>query len=85
MVTEGVTFGVSVTSTSSCEALQGLLVIVHRSVYATPGVPVNVDVGLEAFPKEPPAPLTLVQVPVPTVGELPASVTNVSPQVDDPI
>ncbi len=41
----------------------------------------KVDVALEAVVIDPPVPLTIVQAPVPTVGVLPESVTDVNPQV----
>ena len=40
---------------------------------------------MAAFPKEPPAPDTIVHAPVPTPGSLPARVTVVKPQVDAPV
>ena len=42
-----------------------------------PGVPENEDVGLEGVVTVPPAPLTMLQLPVPIAGVLPASVTEV--------
>lgn len=45
----------------------------------------NVDVALEAVVIVPPVPLTMLQAPVPTVAALPARVTEVKPQVDDPV
>ena len=45
-----------------------------------PKVPVKVALGLVFNEKLPPAPLIIVQVPVPTVGVLPASVADVTPQ-----
>ena len=68
-------------TTSSVEAAQGALLIVQRKVYVVPAVPLNVVVGLAAFTKEPPAPLTIVQVPVPTVGVFAASVAEVAQTV----
>jgi hypothetical protein len=47
--------------TSSIEVAHGLLDIVHLKVYVVPAVPVNVEVGLEAVPNDPPAPDTTVQ------------------------
>jgi hypothetical protein len=67
------------------EAVQGLLLIVHRKVYAVPAVPVKVEVGEEAVPNDPPVPLTTVHAPVPTVGALPVSVTEVRPHVAVPV
>ena len=46
-----------------------------------PAIPVNDDVGLDAFPRLPPVPLTILQVPVPTVGVLPPRFIVVRPQV----
>ena len=60
---------------------QGLFEIVQRNVYVEPAVPLNEEVRLVASSNEPPAPLTTDQEPVPTAGELPFSVTVVSPQV----
>ena len=59
--------------------------MVHLKVYAAPAVPVKVDVGLVAVVIVPPVPLTMLHAPVPTVGTLPARVTEVSPQVADPV
>ena len=57
----------------------------HCKVYAEPETPLNVEVGLAAFPNEPPAPLTIVQSPDAPVGiELPANVTCVRPHVEAP-
>ena len=39
------------------------------------------EVALDAVVIVPPAPLTMLQAPVPTVGVLPARVTVVNPQV----
>ena len=41
----------------------------------------KVDVALEGVVTVPPVPLTMLQAPVPTVGVLPARVTDVNPQV----
>ena len=43
-------------------------------------MPVNAEVGLEGVVIDPPAPDTMVHVPVPTVGALPAKVAEV-PQI----
>ena len=48
-------------------------------------MPLNVDVGLDAFPKLPPAPLTILQLPVPIVGVFAASVVDVSPHILAPV
>ncbi len=61
--------------------VHGLLVMVQRNVYEFPATPVNVDIELAVLPKDPPVPLTIVHPPVPTEGELAASVTEVIPQV----
>ena len=66
--------------TSSVLAVQGALLIVHRNVYVFPAVPLKVLVGLEAVPKLPPVPLTMLHPPVPTVGVLAANVVLVTPQ-----
>ena len=50
-----------------------------------PAVPLNIDVGLAALLKDPPAPENTVQVPVPTVGVFADSVTVVKPQVVAPV
>ena len=70
---------VNVITTSSVEATQGAFAIVQRNVYVLPGVPVNTEVGLLAVVTDPPVPVMIVQVPVPTVGVLPAN-TAVFPQ-----
>ena len=44
-------------------------------------MPLNVDVGEEAAPKDPPEPLTIDHVPVPIDGVLAAKVTVVNPHV----
>jgi predicted Abi (CAAX) family protease len=59
--------------------------MVHCNTYAVPAVPVKVDVGEVAFAKDPPAPLTIVQRPVPMTGVFAARVTVVSPQVAAPV
>ena len=78
-------FWLKVMTTSSVDELQGGLEIVQRNVYVVPAVPLNIDVGLEGVTIEPPAPLIILQLPVPIVGVLPASVTDVSPQVAVPV
>lgn len=75
----GATMSVVIT-TSSLDAGQGAFVIVQRSVYTLPATPVKVDVGLLGDTTEPPAPDTMVQVPTPTEGLLPAKVVVV-PQI----
>ena len=59
--------------------------IVQRKVYAVPAVPLKVDVGEDAIPKDPPEPLTIVHAPVPIEGVLAAKVTVVNPQVAAPV
>ncbi len=44
-------------------------------------MPVKADVGLEGVVIDPPAPETMLQDPVPTVGVLPARVTEVAQTV----
>ena len=66
------------------DAVQGLFVIVQRKVYEEPAVPVKVDAALDAVVIVPPVPLTMLHAPVPTVGALPARVTEVCPQVAAP-
>jgi hypothetical protein len=46
-----------------------------------PATPVNDEVGLDTFPKLPPAPLTILQLPVPTIGVLAARFIVVIPHV----
>ena len=70
-----------VITTSSVDAVHGLLLMVHLKVYVVPAVPVNVEVLLDGVVTDPPAPLTILHAPVPIVGELAAKVTDVSPQV----
>jgi hypothetical protein len=77
----GVGFRLKVITTSSEDGAQGALDIVHLKVYVVPAVPVNVDVGLPAFPKLPPEPETILHEPVPTAALLAASDTVVKPQV----
>jgi hypothetical protein len=64
---------------SSDDALHGLFDIVHLNTYPTPAVPVNVEVGLVGVVIVPPVPLTIVHNPVPTLGVLPARVTDIAP------
>ena len=75
----------NVTCISLADAVHGELEIVQRNVYAVPAVPLNVDVGLDAVPNEPPEPLTMLHAPVPALGVLAARVTCVRPQVDIPV
>ena len=56
------------------------MLIVQRKVYVLPAVPLNELVGLEAVPKLPPVPLTILHAPVPTVGVFAASAVLVTPQ-----
>jgi hypothetical protein len=63
--------------TSSKLATHGGLLIVQRSTYVVPAVPVN-NVFLKfAFAKLPPKPLTTVHKPVPDIALLPFRVTLV--------
>ena len=66
----------NVITTSSCESAHGAPVtIVQRKVYAPSRVTVTPDAGeLALVNDEVPGPLTCVQVPVPFVAVLPASV-----------
>ena len=59
--------------------------MVHCNTYAVPAVPLNVAAGFVALEKLPPAPLTIVQRPVPTVGALAGKVADVDPQVAAPV
>ena len=65
-------------------AVQGALLIVHCNTYVVPAVPVKVLVGLAGVVMLPPAPETIVQSPVPTVGVLPVSAVLVIPHIDAP-
>lgn len=58
-------------------AVQVPFEMVQRSVYVVPATPVNVEAGLLAVAIVPPAPLTMVQRPVPETGALAASVVDV--------
>jgi hypothetical protein len=68
-----------VITTSSAEAVHGLFDIVQRKIYVELETPVNVEVEFVGVVIEPPVPLTIVQSPVPTVGVLPARVTDITP------
>ena len=59
--------------------------MVQRKVYEVPAVPVNVLTGLVGVVNVPPAPLTILHIPVPFKGVLPAKVTVVMPQVEIPV
>jgi hypothetical protein len=72
--------GFSVIDTTSEEEAQGLLDIVHLRTYVVPATPVKEELRLVGFAMLPPVPLMIVQVPVPIVGEFPASVVLV-PQI----
>ena len=48
-------------------------------------MPLNVEDGFEASPKEPPDPLMTLQAPVPTEGVFAESVTVVNPHVKAPV
>lgn len=72
----GVGGATSVIVTSSVDTGQSApLVIVHRSVYVNPGVPVKDAFGAEVLSKVPPVPLTTDQVPVPDEGVFAARAT----------
>ena len=45
----------------------------------------KVDVALDDVVIVPPVPLTMLHEPIPTVGVLPAKVTEVNPQVEAPV
>ena len=70
-------FAVKVITTSSVEATQGELEMVHLNVYVVPAVPVNADVGLLGVVMVPPAPLIMLQVPVPITAVFAAKVADV--------
>ena len=72
---------VNVISTLSLVLGQTPLEIVQRKSYVVPDTPLNTVVGLFAFTKLPPAPLTIVQVPVPVVAAFPARVAEVAHKV----
>ena len=59
--------------------------MVHCNTQVTPAVPEKVLVGLVGAVIIPPIPLIILHEPVPTPGELPASVTTVNPQVVAPV
>jgi hypothetical protein len=42
-------------------------------------------VGLDEFPKDPPVPLTTLQLPVPTDGEFAPNVVDVRPHIAAPV
>ena len=69
--------------TSSVLAVHGAFEMVHLNVYVVPAVPVNVELGFDVFPNEPPVPDTIDHAPVPVTGVFAASVTVVNPQVAD--
>jgi hypothetical protein len=71
--------------TSSVDGVQGPFEIVQRKVYTVPAVPLKVDVGLAAFEKLPPAPLTILHAPVPIAAAFAARITVVNPQVAAPV
>ena len=50
-----------------------------------PAVPLKLELGLEAVPKLPPVPLTMLHAPVPLPGAFAPSVTVVNPQVAIPV
>ena len=70
---------ITVMDTVEVEATHGALAIVHLKTYVVPKVPVKVAVGSVFKLNDPPAPLMILQVPVPTAGALPAKVVEVTP------
>jgi len=48
-------------------------------------MPVNVDIGLDAFANEPPVPDKILHKPVPNEAVLAARVTVVNPHVEAPV
>jgi hypothetical protein len=78
-------FWLNLMVTSSVDAVQGELLIVHRNVYVVPAVPQKLDVGLVGVVIDPPDPLTILHKPVPTAGVFPARGTQVKPQVEAPV
>ena len=59
--------------------------MVHLNVYADPAAPLKIETALEVLPNVPPVPVMILQLPVPTVGVFPASVTDVNPHVVKPV
>jgi hypothetical protein len=57
---------------------QGGLEVVQRKTYKTPVDPEKPEVGLEGVAIVPPAPLTMLQAPVPEEGALAAKVVEVA-------
>ena len=78
-------FWLNFTSISSKDAVHGAFEIVQRKVYVVPAIPLKLVVGLVASANVPPVPLSTVHNPVPIDGALPASVTLVSPHVENPV
>jgi len=78
-------FWLKVIVKSSLEAAQGELLMVQRSTYVVPAVPLNTLVGLDGVVIAPPVPLTILHDPVPTAGVLPASDALVRPHMTDPV
>ena len=78
-------FWLKVIVTSSVVAVQGELLMVQRSTYVVPAVPLNVVKGSVGVSKEPPDPLTMLHVPVPAKGVLPSRVVLVSPHIAVPV
>jgi len=83
LVTDGT--WLKVIATSSVDAVQGLLEIVHLKVYVCPATPLKFVVELFVLAKDPPVPDTILHKPVPIEGVLAASVTVVNPQVAVPV
>ena len=59
--------------------------MVHLNTYVVPAIPVNVLAGLLSDAILPPVPDTMLHDPVPTVGELAASVVLVLPHIEAPV
>ena len=78
-------FWLNVIFTSSVDGVQGALVIVQRSTYVVPAVPVKVLVGLVGAVNCSAYPLTILHAPVPTAGVLAARVAVVNPHIDAPV
>ena len=77
----GVGLGTNVTDTSSMVDAHGALDTVQRNAYVVPARPVNVEEGLEGDTTLPPAPERMLQLPVPTEGELAANNVEVPQSV----
>src|SRR5947207_2036002 len=67
--------------TSSETGAQGALTTVHLNTYVVPAAPLKADDAFPVFPIIPPAPLTILQVPVPKDGTAAARVVPVTPHI----